>query len=428
MRKADVIKYEGDNTTFVWKSPCTDFSTMTQCIVHDSQEAIFMLDGKALDVLGPGIHTLETKNIPLITRFLNLPVKGKYTFHCEVYYINQTEQMAIPWGLNPKLDYVDPKYHIPLQIGISGNMSLRVIESRKLIVKLVGTENALSQKELVEQFRGIINAKAKPYIARAIALHEISILDIDQHLDQLSETVKESIQSVFDDYGFEVVQFHIETILKPTENNSSYQQLLSIQTDRSVGLDRLKYEQEVELIQAGTEQQIGLIQARTDAEKTAIAAQGRAAARKAEGYTYQEERKFDIAAAFASNEATNEYTNLGLGIGSAIGMGGAMLGVGRTFGNLMGESLESCQPTVPNQTMKENCTHCGAQFEKGAKFCPECGITIVRSQKVICSRCGRENENAKFCIECGAALNARCPQCNAEVGTAKFCPQCGAKL
>lgn len=37
----DVIKYEGDNSTFVWKHPCEDFNTNTQLIVHESQEAIF---------------------------------------------------------------------------------------------------------------------------------------------------------------------------------------------------------------------------------------------------------------------------------------------------------------------------------------------------------------------------------------------------
>ena len=60
---ADIIKYEGDNSTFVWKHPCEDFNSMTQLIVHESQEAIFFMNGEALDLFGPGRHTLETQNI-----------------------------------------------------------------------------------------------------------------------------------------------------------------------------------------------------------------------------------------------------------------------------------------------------------------------------------------------------------------------------
>ena len=67
---ADVIKYEGDNTTFIWKHPCEDFNSLTQLIVHESQEAIFMMNGQALDLFGPGRYTLETQNIPLISKYI----------------------------------------------------------------------------------------------------------------------------------------------------------------------------------------------------------------------------------------------------------------------------------------------------------------------------------------------------------------------
>ncbi len=71
MAVTEVIKYEGDNNTFVWKHPCEDFNSMTQLIVHESQEAIFMMNGQALDLFGAGRHTLETQNVPLLSRFLN---------------------------------------------------------------------------------------------------------------------------------------------------------------------------------------------------------------------------------------------------------------------------------------------------------------------------------------------------------------------
>ncbi|NLC26364.1 MAG: SPFH domain-containing protein, partial [Fastidiosipila sp.] len=97
-RIADVLKYEGDNSTFIWKHPIEDFNTTTQLIVHESQEAIFFLNGQALDLFGPGRHTLETQNIPLIRKYLNKPTGDETPFHCEVYFINMVQQMAIRWG------------------------------------------------------------------------------------------------------------------------------------------------------------------------------------------------------------------------------------------------------------------------------------------------------------------------------------------
>ena len=106
---ASVIKYEGDNSTFIWKHPCEDFNTSSQLIVHESQEAILFLNGQALDLFGPGRHTLETENIPILRHLINIPTGGESAFHCEVYFINKTEQMAIRWGTDSKVQYVEPK-------------------------------------------------------------------------------------------------------------------------------------------------------------------------------------------------------------------------------------------------------------------------------------------------------------------------------
>ena len=146
---ADLIKYEGDNSTFIWKHPCEDFNCMTQLVVHESQEAIFFMNGQALDLFGPGRYTLETENIPKIGKLLNRATGDTSPFHCEVYFINKTEQMSVKWGTDSKVQYIEPTYGFPLSIGASGEMSLRAADSRKLLVKLVGTENFLGQQKLV---------------------------------------------------------------------------------------------------------------------------------------------------------------------------------------------------------------------------------------------------------------------------------------
>ena len=122
---AEIIKYEGDNSTFVWKHPKEDFNSLTQLIVHESQEAIFMINGQALDLFGAGRYTLETQNIPKLSNLLNRLTGDKTPFHCEVYFINKTEQMAIRWGTDSKVRLFDPSSGLHIEIGACGNFNLK---------------------------------------------------------------------------------------------------------------------------------------------------------------------------------------------------------------------------------------------------------------------------------------------------------------
>ena len=183
---ADIIKYEGDNSTFIWKHPCEDFNSLTQLIVHESQEAIFMMNGQALDMFGAGRYTLETQNIPKLGKILNRATGDKTPFHCEVYFINKTEQMAIKWGTDSKVQFIEPTYGFPISIGASGEMALRANDSRKLLLKLVGTEDDLSQTKLVQYFRAFLMTKVKSYLAQTVKAQKINIFEIDERLQELS--------------------------------------------------------------------------------------------------------------------------------------------------------------------------------------------------------------------------------------------------
>ena len=72
MALADIIQYEGDNQTFIWKHPREDFNWGSQLIVHESQEAVFFMNGQALDTFGPGRHTLTTQNMPIAGNVLKV--------------------------------------------------------------------------------------------------------------------------------------------------------------------------------------------------------------------------------------------------------------------------------------------------------------------------------------------------------------------
>ena len=205
-----IIKYEGDNSTFIWKSEIEDFNTGAQLIVHESQEAIFFMNGQALDLFGPGRHTLETQNIPLVSKFFNKPKGDETPFHCEIYFINKTEQMSIKWGTDSQVQYMEPTYKFPLKIGASGEMSLRIEDSRKLLVKVVGTENSLTQTGLMQMFRAFLMARVKPYLAKTMQSSEFGIFEVDSHMGELSEVLHKQLVPDFMDYGVSPERFFVQ--------------------------------------------------------------------------------------------------------------------------------------------------------------------------------------------------------------------------
>lgn len=312
---ADVIKYEGDNSTFVWKHPSGDFNSLTQLIVHESQEAIFFMNGQVLDLFGPGRYTLETQNIPKIGKLLNRTTDGETPFHCEVYFINKTEQMSIKWGTDSKVTYVEPTYGFPISIGASGEMSLRAEDSRKLLLKLVGTESFLSQQKLISFFRAFLMTRVKTYMAQYMKNNAVSVFEIDEHLTAFSESLHTQLVPDFADYGVALERFFVTNIVKP-DGDRQYEKF-----------KELHFRQYADIAEAKLRQQTDIIYAQTEAQKVVIDSQAQATKRAQEGYTYAQERGFDVAEKVAQNEAVGQFTNMGVGLGTMAGVGGAVGGI-----------------------------------------------------------------------------------------------------
>ncbi len=386
MKLTSIIKYEGDNNAFVWKHPKEDFNTATQLIVHETQEAIFFMNGQPLDKFGSGRYTLETGNIPLLRRIVNIPTGGQSAFHCEVYFINKAEQMAIKWGTDSKIQYMEPTYGFPLAIGASGEMSLKVDDSLKLLIKLVGTERDLSQAKLVAYFRGILMTRVKTYIAQVMKSNAINIFEIDEKLVEFSDAIREKLIPDFAEYGISLERFFVTTIVKP-DGTMQYEKF-----------KELHFRKYADIAEAQLRQQVGVIDEETAAKKTLIASQAAAKKRIQEGYTYQQERGFDVAEKAAENEAAGQFTGMGIGLGAMAGVGGT---VGGVVGGAVSQAFAGMDITSPPKTLLRFCDQCGAEVTPGAAFCDNCGATLASPD--VCPHCNfRFTKAGRFCPKCGA--------------------------
>ena len=268
---------------------------------------------------------------------MTLATDGVSPFHCQVYYINKTEQMAIKWGTDSQIQYTDPEYGFPLSIGVSGEMALKVSNGKKLLIKLVGTASEFNRDTLITTFRAFLMSKVKPYIARFMINNKVSIFDVDAHIDEFSSDLKKSLDTDFDDYGLELVRFFVTNVAKP-EDDAQYRKF-----------KELHFRSFADIKEATLKKQVTKIEAEAAADKIVIESAAMAQKRAQEGYTYQQEKSFDVAKEMAKNEATGQYSNMGIGLGMMAGVGSTMAGV---MGNALGGAVNQvAPPPIPGQQM-----------------------------------------------------------------------------
>lgn len=458
---ASIIKYEGDNETLVWKHPIEDFNFGSQLIVHESQEAIFFRDGQALDLFGAGRYTLQTQQLPLLEKIYKLPTDTEGTFHSEVYFVNLATQMGVKWGTDSKVRLFDPASGLHIEIGASGEFNIRVTDSRKLLLKVVGTTDGLGQEQLLGIgngkgfFRSMVMTQVKSYLAQTIKENAINILEIDEHLMALSGALRERINAALDEYGLTMPEFYVSRIVTPDDDPNfrrmkeqyAEQYLLVRQegirkAEAEAAADRKAVEAQtaarMKIIGAQGEAEALKIQKQAEAEAYRMQAEAEAAEMRMKGYTYQQETSRQVGLEAMKNGlggGANAAGALGdlAGLGVSLGAMGSVIGMTKDALNPMTQDAAQMGAAVGAAVAGGwDCPVCGHK-NITTNFCPDCGGKKPEPKTGWdCAQCGTKNIQSKFCPNCGAkkpeeASGWTCPECGTKDILSKFCPNCGAR-
>lgn len=430
MAVVEVVKYNGTPDVFAWKYPNEELGTWTQLIVNETQEAILYKGGQTLDLFTAGRHTLTTANIPILNNIINLPFGGRSPFAAEVWYVNRIHSLDIKWGTPSPIQLQDPKYKIFLPLRSYGQFGIQIEDSRLFLTKLVGTLSSFDKDSVTKYFKGLYLTKVRDSISSYLVFKNISVLEINAYLDEISTHLQEKIGPVMAEYGIKLVNFYVNDINVP-ENDPAVEKLKAALTKKA----------EMEIV----------------------------------GYNYVQERSFDTLEGAATNPGAAQGGLMGAGIGLGMGMNlgnviggqlGQMINVGElkkctACGNSMLAAQRYCSAcgtengklaTEVAAAAKDTttCNECGHVYPRSFKFCPECGDKYnpckycgadIPDNVDVCPVCGKTESVCpkcsfvltdplpKFCPECGEALHKKCTTCNAALeGNPKFCPECGSKL
>ncbi|GAB4430827.1 MAG: SPFH domain-containing protein [Chloroflexi bacterium OHK40] len=313
----------------------------SQCIVRESQLAFFARDGRFLDMLIPGRHTLTTANIPLLVEFIKLPFGNRSPFRADVYFVSLKQHSDLAWSTPQPILMRDAQFGM-VRLHAMGSFIIQVAEPRKLLTTVVGSRALLTVQDVEAQLRSSIAARIADVIAQRMRERRLSVLDLASEYDELSALMTEGLKGDFANLGLELRRFYINAITVP--------ETLERQLDQAGG----------------------------------VAAMG----------------GLGDFTRYKAAEAMGDAARAG---GEGLAGAGVQFGVGANLGALMGQTLAaSLNPTPAAAPLSASCATCGTQLPARAKFCLECGAPVGPRR---CPSCANEMPaNAKFCSECGTSL------------------------
>ncbi len=325
----DVIEWnEPEDGILTYRYPMQDLEIQNggQLTVSESQLAAFVNEGKIADVFGPGLYTLNTRNLPILTDLMNWDKDFESPFKSEVYFFSTRLQIDQKWGTATPISIRDQEFGA-VRLRCFGIYSYRIADPRVFFNQVSGTRDVYFAADLDGQLRDTVLAHIAPIFANS----GISFLDLTANQALLADKLVEQIKPVFASLGLELNHFVVENISLPDELAKALDQRIGMGIVGDVG----RYTQ------------------------------------------YAAAESLDLAAA---------NTGGGAGVGMGLGAGAAVAQV--LAGSLKSSaaapaatpSFTPASATVPpaaaaagTATDTKFCIDCGKPIPARAKFCAECG-------------------------------------------------------
>jgi membrane protease subunit (stomatin/prohibitin family) len=314
----DVIQWtEPEDGILAYRYPMEDMEIQNggKLTVRDSQAAVFVNEGRIADVFGPGLYTLTTNTLPILTYLMNWDKAFKSPFKSDVYYFSTRLQTNQRWGTATPITIRDREFGAIRMRGY-GIYSYKIADPKVFYQKVSGTRDVYGVADLEGQLRNTIVARMTDSFAQS----SVPFLDMAANQGALAQKIADAMKPSFIELGLSLESFVVENISLPDELQKMLDQRISMNMIGDMG----KYTQ------------------------------------------FQVAQSIPIAAA---NEGGGGVAGIGVGLGAGLTMANTMMNAVKTPAEA---PPASPAPPAPAAETKF-CTNCGNKIARASKFCPECG-------------------------------------------------------
>lgn len=224
----DVIEYPNEmRNEIVHRFPESgpgNFRIGSQLIVRESQTAVFFRDGNALDVFGPGRHTITTANIPVLTGLLGKLFNDRTPFPAEVYFVSMREFADRKWGTAQPIIVRNPN----MGLGVAllqgfGSYSFQVSDPQQFVTQVVGAQGIYNTTDIESRLRSMLLSRLQDLLGETAAKN--SVPEMIGLTDELGAGVRAKSQDDFLALGLVLKTFYIENLKPSTKSAEELRQM-----------------------------------------------------------------------------------------------------------------------------------------------------------------------------------------------------------
>jgi membrane protease subunit (stomatin/prohibitin family) len=212
----DIIQHPNERSDeMVFREPqhgAGEFRLGSQLIVREGQSAVFFRDGKALDVFGPGRHTLSTNNLPLLSGLTGLVFGGGSPFTAEVYFVSMREFPDLRWGTAQPVAVRDNDFGM-VRLRAFGTYSMRIADPQLFVQQVVGTRGAYTTGLIEDYLRGVVVNEFNDLLG---SIHT-SLLDLPGQSSEIAAAMRNALADDFRRLGLDLTSFNVVAITPPDE-------------------------------------------------------------------------------------------------------------------------------------------------------------------------------------------------------------------